>query len=341
MHRRAAPAVILLGTTICLGVACAADPGDPAKTTSGATTGPSGIASSGGGSSSGSGITGGTSSSSGVGTGSGVSTGGTGSSSSGSGSGSGLGSSSGSGAVAGGTSSSSGSSGGAGGGGDGGADATAPGPNCITTPKTVEVEYDTMDKATSTSVQTVAFDLQIVNAGFTAISLSDVTVRYWFTADGNSLAGLTFTSYYSQNGNTTITKDIKATFAAAPPANMSATSDSYLELAFSAASGTLAPLSGSGAQVQVEFNGPYSPPTLFNETNDYSFDPTKKAYAAWTHVTGYYQGQLAWGCEPGPGTAASSGGATGSGAGSEAGSGSEADASVGGSGGGSEAGAGD
>ena len=37
---------------------------------------------------------------------------------------------------------------------------------------------------------------------------------------------------------------------------------------------------------------------FFTETNDYSFDATKTAYADWTKVTVYYKGNLVWGTEP-------------------------------------------
>jgi cellulose 1,4-beta-cellobiosidase len=36
----------------------------------------------------------------------------------------------------------------------------------------------------------------------------------------------------------------------------------------------------------------------FNEANDYSYDPTKTAYANWDRVTLYRNGTLVWGVEP-------------------------------------------
>jgi len=163
--------------------------------------------------------------------------------------------------------------------------------------------------------------VEVGNGGFATITLSDVTVRYWFTADGNAPATLMFKSYYSQNGNLTITNMVKATFAAAPPANVTPTSDTYLELSFPGATGTIGALGGGGANIQVEFNGAQN--QTFNETNDYSFDATKtKTYQAWTHMTAYVKGVLVYGCEPQSTTASSSGGAAGSSGGAGADSGS-------------------
>jgi len=191
-----------------------------------------------------------------------------------------------------------------------------------------------MDKATSTSVQTIAFNVQISAAGFASENLAAVTVRYWFTADGNTLPNLTFTSYGAQGYNgVDISKSLNHAFVAAPPANVTATSDTYLELSFGAAAGMLPPLSG-GAIIQVSFHGPYYPSVPFNEINDYSFDPTKTTYQLSTRITAYLNGQLAWGCEPQASAASSSGGAVGSsGAGADSGSAGSSGGEGGGGGG--------
>jgi len=36
----------------------------------------------------------------------------------------------------------------------------------------------------------------------------------------------------------------------------------------------------------------------YNETGDYSFDPTKISFTDWNHVTLYRNGVLVWGTEP-------------------------------------------
>ena len=323
MHRNTARPVLLIGATISLGLACAADPGDPSKTGNLAAPPIGGNSSSGIGRSSSSSGASSTGSSSGTG-----SSGGFGSSSGGgsgfgsSGSGSGTGSSSGFGSSTGSSSGIGSSSGGASSSGsavvDAGADAASS--TCITNPRSATVSYYTSDSATATAQQQLQFNVEVGNGGFATLTLSDVTVRYWFTNDGNAPATLMFKSYYSQNGNLTITNLVKATFAAAPPANVTPTSDTYLELSFPGNTGTIGALGGGGANIQVEFNGAQN--TTFNETNDYSFDPTKtKTYQAWTHMTAYVKGVLVYGCEPQATTASSGGSSSGSGSSSSGSSG--------------------
>jgi endoglucanase len=183
---------------------------------------------------------------------------------------------------------------------------------------------------------TVAFNLTLSNGSFSTVNLSDVTVRYWFTADGNAPSGMTFVSYYSSHAGTAICSPcppapgIVGTFNTAPAANLPA--DAYLELSFAAADGTLgAGLTGDTVAVQAAFHGPgtqYS--DTFNETNDYSFDPTKKTSpgAQTTTITAYVQGQLVWGCEPGAGGSTTAGGGSSSSSGGSSSGGAEASSAV-------------
>jgi hypothetical protein len=275
MRHQVGRSVAFVAAIACFAFACAADPGDPLKTSSA--------------------YVGGSGSSGGLAT----SSSGTGSSGGGFGSGGGVGSS---GFGGPGSSSGSGSSSSSGGAVDldAGPDGSV-GASCATS-STVAVGYYTQDMATSTAVQTAQFNLEVSNAGFGTLNLSDVTIRYWFTADGNPVSGITFKSYYSQNANQNITTDLAGKFMAAPAANLTATSDSYLEVSFTAGAGALGALSGGAADIQVAFFDP-NYRFMFNETNDYSFDPTKRpsTYQLSKTITAYVKGQLSWGCEPGAG----------------------------------------
>jgi hypothetical protein len=180
-------------------------------------------------------------------------------------------------------------------------------------------------------VSTVAFDLLLTSGGFAAVNLADVTVRYWFTADGNDPTGMTFISYYSAHGNTALAANgVVGTFSAAPAANLPA--DAYLDLSFTAADGSLGGgLTGDTLSIQAAFHGPgtqYS--DTFNEANDYSFDPTKtKAPGSQTTtITAYVKGQLVWGCEPGSGGSTNASGSSSSGS-SSSGSGTSGGADAG------------
>ncbi len=292
MHRQAGCALAVVAGATCLWFACAADPGDASKVSSAQSGGSTSSGSSGAPSSSSAGSSGGTSSGTGSSSGqTGSSTGSPGgSSSSGGGTSSGVGSS--------GVSTSSSGAGGS----------SSGGPSCspAANPQ-VAVSYCTNDSTNLTATQTISFNLQLANNSFKTTNLSDVTVRYWFSADGNAPTGLVFVSYYSQNGNSAITADVKGTFASAPAANTTPTSDSYLELSFTSDAGSLGQLGSGSAAIQAAIHGPNYTGT-FNETNDYSFTATSKCstYVQTQTVTAYVAGALVWGCEPGAGGASSS-----------------------------------
>jgi hypothetical protein len=177
----------------------------------------------------------------------------------------------------------------------------------------VSVSYCT-NNPMGTSSSSVTFVLGIANGGFSTINLADVTVRYWFSGDGNAPSGMVFTCDYAQNG-ATITAAVNGTFAAAPMGNVTATSDTYLEVSFTSAAMSLAQITGS-ASVQVRFHGgttqnPYM--DMFTETNDYSFNGANKCstLVSSTTITAYLKGMLVWGCEPGAGGSGSSSSSSG------------------------------
>jgi Cellulose binding domain len=286
---RTARTLAVLAAATCLSQACAADPGDPLKATAGLAGGSS--SSSGGPGSSSSSSSGGDNSSSSGSTSSSSSSSGFGSSTGGSSSGGGT-SSSGVGPVDAGIA-------------DTGPDAPS-GPSCVTmNPKSASVQYSKADTAMLTATTTITFTIAVSNAGFATLNLSDVTVRYWFSADSNALSGIVWETDYAANG-TGITADVKTVLMPAPLANVTPTSDSYLEFSFTAAAGSVTGLGGSPATIQGRMHGTnYS--DMFNETNDYSFDPTAKAaFQPTTTITAYAKGVLVWGCEPGSGTPAGS-----------------------------------
>jgi uncharacterized membrane protein YgcG len=130
--------------------------------------------------------------------------------------------------------------------------------------------------------------------------------------------------YAANASNMVITSNVTGTFMSAPAANVTATADSYLELAFGPTTGMVAALaSGMPVTIQVRLHGgPSSNPymDLFNETNDYSWDGTKTTSQPTQTITAYVKGQLVWGCEPGSGGSgsSSSGGGVDSGGGMDA-----------------------
>jgi chitodextrinase len=128
--------------------------------------------------------------------------------------------------------------------------------------------------------------LNIVNGGTTAIPMSELTVRYWYTNDGNQPQ--VYNCDFASRG----CSNISASFVSIPAVTGA---NIYLQLSFSAGAGSLAAGQQSG-EIQNRLNNQNF--SAYNEANDYSFDPTKTAFADWTRVTLYRNGTLVWGTEP-------------------------------------------
>lgn len=130
-------------------------------------------------------------------------------------------------------------------------------------------------------------DVEIVNTGSTPITLSAITIRYWFTNDGNQPQSWTCDWAALGCGNFT------ARFVQVSPARPGA--DFYLEISFTGGAGTLAPGQSTG-DLQDRFNK--TDWSNYDQSNDYSYNTSQASYAPWTKVTGYDNGTLVWGTEP-------------------------------------------
>jgi hypothetical protein len=122
-----------------------------------------------------------------------------------------------------------------------------------------------------------------VNTGTTAVSLAELTLRYWYTIDGS--AAQDWMCWYSQIG----CSNVSASFTTVSRVG----ADRYIELSFASGAGSI----DAGGNVRVEY-GFHKDWTNYTQTNDYSFDATKTSYADWTKVTLYRNGVLVWGVEP-------------------------------------------
>jgi MYXO-CTERM domain-containing protein len=127
----------------------------------------------------------------------------------------------------------------------------------------------------------------LVNIGTTSVALSTVTLRYWYTINGQRPE--VFWCDWTPLGCNNVTGQ----FVALSPARSGA--DTYLEVGFTAGMGSLAPGQSTG-EIQARFNK--DDWSNFNESDDYSFDPTKLSFADWDRVTVYQNGTLIWGTEP-------------------------------------------
>jgi cellulose 1,4-beta-cellobiosidase len=118
----------------------------------------------------------------------------------------------------------------------------------------------------------------IKNLGSTAVNLSDLKLRYYFTKEGSAAM------------------DSAIDWAVVGAANIDRTfGDGYVELSFKSGAGSIA-AGGQSGDIQLRmFKTDWS---NFDESDDYSYDPTKTSYQDWDKVTLYQGGSLVWGIEP-------------------------------------------
>jgi chitodextrinase len=153
-------------------------------------------------------------------------------------------------------------------------------------PATLKAQYKNNDTAPGDGQ--VKPGLTLVNGGSSAVALSTVTIRYYFTAEAGSASYNTWCDYAAVGAANVTTRVV----ALATPVNGA---DHYLEVGFSTAAGSVAAGATIG-DVQARFNK--ADWSALNEANDYSY-ATNTSYADAPKVTVYVSGQLVWGTEPG------------------------------------------
>ena len=152
-------------------------------------------------------------------------------------------------------------------------------------PSSISVQYET--SVTTATTQSFQPMLNVVNNGTSAVPLSSVTIRYWFTSDGGSSTFAT-NCWYAAVGCANVTQSVSS-------ATATTGADHYVQVGFTTAAGSLAPGASTG-QVQSAVNK--SDWSNFTQTNDYSFNAADTAWTANTNVTVYVNGTLVWGTEP-------------------------------------------
>jgi hypothetical protein len=164
-----------------------------------------------------------------------------------------------------------------------------------TTNPTSILRLQYMTGTTGTTANQMAPAVRIVNtgAGLQSVPMSELKIRYWYTTD--TAVAESYGCLYSGN-DTPGCANITASIVTLNPARTNA--DHYLELGFTAAAGTIAAYASS-SDIQSRINK--SDWSNYTQSNDYSFDGTKTAFADWTKITMYRNGVLIWGVEPGGG----------------------------------------
>lgn len=128
--------------------------------------------------------------------------------------------------------------------------------------------------------------LTIANESPVAVPYSELTARYWVTAE--NYAGINKWVDFAEMGNSKVSMNY---VELAKPRNGAL---GYVEYAFNASAGNLNPSANSGA-IQTRFaNVNWAD---LSESDDYSFK-SGSAYVANDHITLYRNGKLWWGVEP-------------------------------------------
>lgn len=132
---------------------------------------------------------------------------------------------------------------------------------------------------------------QIFNSGTSAVSLSSLTMRYWFTNETPS-DPLVFECDYALVTCANLTA--KFVVLATPIAGKANT---YLQLGFTGAAGSVAPGGASSGEIQIRIH--HANWSNFITTESYSFISDESfVYKATQTVTLYQNGSLVWGVEP-------------------------------------------
>lgn len=138
----------------------------------------------------------------------------------------------------------------------------------------------------TSSVNSLNPKFKLINTSTNAITLSDVKLRYYYTIDGEQAQNFFCDWSHVGSGN------VEGTFVKL--ASAKADADTYLQIGFTSAAGSLA----AGASIDVQVRIAKTNWTQYTQVGDYSFNAVDSNYVDWAKVPAYITGNLVWGNEP-------------------------------------------
>ena len=151
-------------------------------------------------------------------------------------------------------------------------------------PTTLGVLYRDADYGNLTNNIIKPF-LELTNAGGPAIPYGEVTVRYWFTSEGNA-PPTNLALYYAQLGA------VSMNYVALSQPRQGAYG--YIEYSFPGGGS----LDGNGNSGPIENGIQKTDGSNFNESDDYSYQANYQDYVPNMHITAYRNGVIFYGQEP-------------------------------------------
>lgn len=148
---------------------------------------------------------------------------------------------------------------------------------------TLELKTHNMNTASGSAINNTLYpQFRIINTSSSTVNLSDITLRYYYTVDGERPQNF-FCDYSSVGAGNVTGKFMKLT-------NPTSTADYYLEVGFTSGAGQLQ--SGESAESHVRIGK--DDWSIFTPGNDYSQNMTSD-FTYFDQVDMFYNGDLVWG----------------------------------------------
>ncbi|PJI07424.1 MULTISPECIES: X2-like carbohydrate binding domain-containing protein [Clostridium] len=168
------------------------------------------------------------------------------------------------------------------------------------TSNTSGIEVQSFNTPTSTSTNSIKANIKVINNTGADVDLSTLKLRYYFTEEGTEAESF-WCDYSGLMGGATgyhnvDTSKVSGNFVKLDAAQSTDKANQYVEISFGSGSGTLE----KGAYLMVQMRFAKSDWTSYDQSNDYSFNPSATDYADANNVTGYVNGKQEWGQEPNP-----------------------------------------